>query len=215
MSGDDRTAGMPSEEAPSIEGSFADLLERVRAGSQDAWRTLVARYKRGMLHVIGCFIAPRHALWRRMDPADIMQEVWKSVFEALVAGTAFPDEHRFVAFLKTVTRDRAHLQMRLHVARKKRSIGREERSSAGCDICSKESGPGESAAASDLLEKWLDGSASLDERAVLVWSLRGYTAQELADNMQMNIRTVRRVVQRARVRWLTLCAGGGVTVPIW
>jgi RNA polymerase sigma factor (sigma-70 family) len=204
MSADD------SKDCMALDGahrSFANLLKRARAGCPEAWRILVARYNRRMSPVIRCWVGRRVALWRRLDPADIMQDVWVSVLRALTAGTAFPDEPTFNAYLKVVTRHCTRMQLRLHT-RKQRSMEREEASPAGCDLRSKEPGPAESAAAADLLDKWLNGSGSLDERAILVWAMKGHDARELADCMKMNLRTVRRIVQRARTRWTTLSGGG-------
>jgi RNA polymerase sigma factor (sigma-70 family) len=187
--------------------SIADLLERARAGCPEAWRILVARYNRRMLRVIRCCVGLRLAVWRRLDPTDIMQDVWISVLRALTAGMAFPLESSFVTFLKVVTRHCTRMQMRLHTE-KKRSMEREEASQAGCDFRSKAPGPAESAAALDLLNRWLDGSRSLDERAILTWAMKGYDAEELAACFRMNIRTIRRTVQRSRTRWMTLSGGG-------
>src|SRR5260370_469064 len=80
-----------------------------------------------------------------------------------------------VPSLETVTRHCARMQMRLHRG-KTRSMERDEPSPAGCDICSREPGPAESAEALDLLNRWLDDSASLDERAILVWAMNGHDA---------------------------------------
>jgi RNA polymerase sigma factor (sigma-70 family) len=139
--------------------------------------------------------------------AGLVQEVWISLFKTLTAGTAFPDEFCFVAFLGTVTRRCVRLQLRMHANGAKRSMEREEPRPAGSDTPSQEPDPAESVAASELLERWLDGSATLDERAVLVWSLRGCRGQELADSMGMNVRTMRRMLQRARARWTTVAGG--------
>jgi hypothetical protein len=58
MLADHSTSGMCDDVASGMQGTFADLLERVRAGREEAWQALVLRYNRRMLHVIRCWAGP-------------------------------------------------------------------------------------------------------------------------------------------------------------
>src|SRR5450755_1904579 len=84
--------------------SLPELLDRVRAGSQEAARDLHDRFSGHILRAIRRhFLRHGDPLRSAMDSTDLLQEAWSSVFEMLKDGRTFATDSDFARFMLTVT----------------------------------------------------------------------------------------------------------------
>ncbi len=125
---------------------------------------------------------------------------------ALKHGVVFLDETRFVHFLEVVTRNCARTLERGHASAKRWPIQPVVVLTVGAwTIASSDPGPVDSASSKELLRSRL-AVLPLAEREVIVWSLLGYHPVELARRLGLKVRSLRRVVERVRSRWIKLDA---------
>ncbi len=93
-------AETPSTSASSATGTSLSLLERVRANDSEAWRRLVVIYSPLV------FYWARRADLSEPDAADVVQEVWKSVAQALAGFARDRKEGSFRGWLWTIARNK-------------------------------------------------------------------------------------------------------------
>lgn len=107
------------------------LLDRIRAGDQDAATDLFNRYAgfvrhrvRHSMRAMGVGIAA--CLLRRMTPDDVAQEAWLTFFERGVGSCErFPDERPFLAFLACLVFNKLRDARHYHVGAFMRDARRE------------------------------------------------------------------------------------------
>jgi RNA polymerase sigma-70 factor (ECF subfamily) len=177
-------------------GEFAQLIERVRAGSEDAARELIARYGGAVIRVIRSRLDRK--LRAKYDSADLAQDVWASFFNGALS--RYP--------LRTPT-DLAHLLTRMaghkavdafrawHHTRRRRehlmdsaTVRQEVR-----DVCAGQKSPSQAVAVEEEWEQVLQQQSARDQR-ILILLRQGHSYQEIADELGVAERTVRRVVMR-------------------
>ncbi len=178
---------------------FQALLQRTRDGCGDAARALYEQYSKPLVMVLRHkYLRPGSPLRRDLDPGDLLQEVWQSVFEVIVQGAEFPGPEEFRRFVLTVGENAARRHYRNRVRIAKRAIGREvpfdpERH----DRPAPETSPEQSAAAEEAYRQLLAG-ASTEGRMVLVAITRGEPPSRIAVCLGVTARTVQRIVRRLR-----------------
>jgi RNA polymerase sigma factor (sigma-70 family) len=195
----DRREGARHDSATEEASPFAALIAQVHAGSQSAARTLYENHSEAVLAVIRDLLEPQDPLRRRVDSTDVAQEAWRSAFEALQRGEAFPDERDFARFLHKVAANCVGM-MRRAAAANKRSLGREE-PLAGRDHPAKAPGPAELAASADHWDVFLAGLLPVD-RHIVVRCFRGEPLAEIALALGLDLRFVQRLVKRAQLQWM-------------
>jgi RNA polymerase sigma factor (sigma-70 family) len=177
-------------------GEFTHLMERARAGCEDAAQTLMARYGRDVLRAVRRRLHKR--LRSKYDSADLAQEVWASFFRGPLGRFHFPsstDLKRFLARMagnKTTDLFRAHrcTTRRREHALDSRTVRHEVR-----DLAQKQASP--SQALRDE-EHWQQVCGRHCERVqrILLLLRQGKTYQEIARDLGMADRSVRRWVLR-------------------
>jgi RNA polymerase sigma-70 factor (ECF subfamily) len=196
----------------SSQGSFTDLMHRLRAGEERAAWEVFQRYTR---RLIG--LARRQfdtALLRRVDPEDVVQSVYKSFFLRCEEGQFdLGDWAELWYLLAAITRRKCYNQIQHHL-RGCRDLGREVPLPAAesdvdllsADTLDREPSPPEAILLTELVDGLL---RDLDppERQIVELSLQGYTPAEIKQQVNRSERTVRRVRERVRMRLERLQVG--------
>src|SRR5262249_46024260 len=180
-----------------IDQEFNALLQRLRAGDEEAARFLLARYGPHILRVV------RRRLDRKLrskfDSLDFMQDVWASFFAQRPPENAFASPQALFAFLATLARNTVVEAVRQRFVGKKYNINRE------CSLEDSEGGRGQRAAhqatPSEIVvaqEEWdrLLDRRSPEQQQILVMLRLGYTHAEIAGKLGVCEKTVARLVQK-------------------
>ena len=182
--------------------SFQDVMERVRDGSEEAARELVEEYGPLIRKVIRRRLDPR--MRSKFDSIDFEQMVWASVFcssDRLRELETARDLFRFIMALaknKVVDEHRRRLNSEKFRVTHERHLdlaAADKRTSANPT-------PSQVVQAKELASRFLRGN-SICHRRVMQMRMDGVSYQEIADELELDVGTVRRTVARiaqARLR---------------
>ena len=177
---------------------FAVLMRRLQEGSEEAARTLFERYGPHILRVV------RRKLHRRLRPKfdslDFAQDVWASFFIHDVRERAFDGPDTLIAFLVEVAHNKVVEKYRQRLRTEKYDVKREERldSSVVCqqgEIINGQPTPSQVAVAREQWDQLLDGQPAYC-RHILVALREGKTHAEIARELGVNEKTIRRLLRR-------------------
>ncbi len=177
-----------------------DLVARWRAGDQDAARQLFDRYVDRLVALARRRIGSRLA--SRVDPEDVVQSVFRTVFGRLRDGQFHIEQQDDLCkLLMRVTVHKTLRQVEHHGAAK-RDPGREAAQGPApqerlMELLDREPPPEAVVAFLDELEHFLSQLTPL-ERQVVELRLRGDSSEEVARQLGVLDRRVRRIVERAR-----------------
>lgn len=189
--------------------SLPALLDRVKAGDQEAAALIFRRYTRRLLA-----LARRHLdTWMRdrVDPEDVIQSVYKSFFARHARGDfrlESWDSLWSLLCLMTVRKcaDKAdYLQAACRDARLEIRLPGDADGSTLWTVPGRDPTPAEAALLTETLDRLLRGLEE-EDRTIIVLHLQGYTLHEISNRVDRAHRTVRRVIDRARRRLLRLRA---------
>jgi RNA polymerase sigma-70 factor, ECF subfamily len=142
---------------------------------------------------------------RKEDPEDVVQSAFKSFFRLRNAGRLdLSGKHDLLGLLVVITRRKCEKRLR-NYRRAKRDVQREARRVAGGDDsvsglpATGAATPEEAAILVELIEKAAAGFESQENR-ILTMALEGHTQREIAADVKLSERTVRRVLQRVKRR---------------
>jgi RNA polymerase sigma factor (sigma-70 family) len=200
------TTGQPAER----DEPWAELLEQVRAGSQDAATRFYERYERRViLYIRVRFLRTGNALRREIDSDDLAQIAWRRVYEAVRKGEVlFRTEGELVRFLLTVTANCCRMEIRSRVEADKRSIRHVVPLNASHQaIPGRAPDPAEAVALADSLQKFVQTLPRL-HRTVILYRQQGMSVSEFAQKLSLGVRTIERMLERQRRRWLNPRGGG-------
>jgi RNA polymerase sigma-70 factor (ECF subfamily) len=182
--------------------NLPQLLDRIRGGSQDAVRQLLDRYGPHILTVI------RQKLDVSMrsvfDSLDFLQDVWASFF-AGEFDEDFRDPNALIAFLVKVARNKVSDVARKRLQSGKYNFSREQSLDGsarleGLGLTAAAPMPNEVAVAREEWDRLLAGRP-VHQRRMLELLRDGYTHEEIAAELKLNEKTVRRVLQKILARW--------------
>ncbi len=177
---------------------FAALMERVRQGSDDAIRELVEIYGPHIMRAV------RRTLNRQMrskvDSVDFTQAVWASFFANRTAIEALDQPEALIGFLVKVARNKVVDEFRRLFNTKKHNLNRERslNGSAALEagfVAARMPTPSQVAVGHELEERLLAGQPPHYQQ-ILRFRQQGMTQEEIAERMQLSVRTVQRVLQR-------------------
>jgi len=177
---------------------FLDLMQRLRDGSEEAARELLDRYGEHILRVV------RRRLSRQMrskfDSIDFVQAVWASFFAEVPHQREFDRPDALIAFLVTLAQNKVVEAVRQRLQSQKYDVKRERaledvEADKEAGLRAREPSPSQAAVAN---EEWHRLLADLPERyqRMLVLLREGHTQKDIAQELGVNEKTVRRVLDR-------------------
>jgi RNA polymerase sigma-70 factor (ECF subfamily) len=177
-----------------------ELVAQWRAGNQDAARQLFDRYVDRLVALARRRIGSRLA--SRVDPEDVVQSVFRTVFGRLREGQFHIEEQDDLCkLLMRVTVHKVLRQVEYHGAAK-RDAGLEAAQGEGpqervLELLDREPPPETVVAFLDELEHFLTRLGPL-ERQVVELRLQGHSNEDVARQLGVVDRRVRRIVERVR-----------------
>lgn len=184
--------------------SFADLMDRLRSGEDDAARDVFVRFAARLAGLARTHLDGRLAV--KVDPEDVVQSAYKSFFIRHRDGTLEVGTWDGLWGVLTLITLRKCADRAAYFRAGKRDVTRE---AAGGDdsgfhptdlALDRDPRPEEAAALAETVEALFRTVDDPDERAILELSLQGYTATEISERLGRAERSVRRLRERVRKR---------------
>jgi RNA polymerase sigma-70 factor (ECF subfamily) len=183
---------------------FDALMERVRAGDQDAAREVYERYSDPVRRVVRRWLEER--LRRQYDTADFVQSVWASFFQIPIESYTFDTPDALVAFLSRIAfhkvagtrRKQTETQMRGDA--KEVSLDAPARPTPGCPPLG-QALPSTTHTPSQYVmadERWqgLINNLPPGHRRILELLREGHSHVEIADRLGIDRKVIQRVINR-------------------
>ncbi len=186
----------------SPEPTFAELLERLRAGDDSAARAVFERFTPRLVGLARRQLDAR--LRTKVDPEDVVQSAYKSFF-IRVEGGEFDAQGweglwgmlTLITLRKCSDRARYYRAECRDAAREVQPAG--EAPAPWLDAAGREPTPDEAAVLAETVEGLMRG-LDADERPIIELSLQGYSTQEISEQLGRAERSVRRLRERVRKR---------------
>jgi RNA polymerase sigma factor (sigma-70 family) len=180
------------------ETAFLCLMDELQSGSEEAAKELLRLYGDHIYRVV------RQRLHRRMrarfDSADFVQIVWKSIFANIEVLSNFRCPEQLIGFLVRISSNKVIDEVRRALIMQKANVNREcslndSRAGTQPEVPARGDTPSEAAMAK---EWWSRITENQPAHYIEILALRaeGATFQEIAREMNLNERTVRRVVRK-------------------
>jgi RNA polymerase sigma factor (sigma-70 family) len=191
------------------EPEFMQLLQEIAAGSEAAAREQAARkflaeYGNHILRII------RRRLDRKLrskfDSMDFMQDVWASFFAEPPHPEAFASPESFLGYLSAMARNKVADATRYGMSQR-RTVNRENSLEGSArflvqGIQGAEPTPSEVAVAKEYRTGILGDTTPSQENMVRMLEL-GYTHEQVAENLGLNVKQVQRLVQKLKARFVS------------
>ena len=185
--------------------SFAELMDRLRSGEDEAAREIFARFAARLVGLARRNLGGKLAA--KVDPEDVVQSAYKSFFVRQREGDLEVVNWDGLWGVLTMITVRKCADRAAYYQAGKRDVSREL---AGTT----DSGPGmaaeialdrdplpeEAAVLAETVETLFRAVEDPDERAILELSLQGFTAAEISEKLGRAERSVRRLRERLRKR---------------
>ncbi len=177
---------------------FADLMRRLRGGSEDAARELLDRYGEHILRVVRRKLSRQ--LRSKFDSVDFVQAVWASFFADVPRQRRFDHPQALMAFLVTLAQNKVIDAVRQRMQTQKYNVNRERpldgsvAPEAGA-LVARQPTPSQEAVAND---EWRRLLAELPDRYHRMLELlrEGHTQKDIARELNVNEKTIRRVLDK-------------------
>jgi RNA polymerase sigma-70 factor (ECF subfamily) len=177
---------------------FADLMQRLRDGSEEAASELLARYGEPILRVVRRKLS--HELRSKFDSVDFVQAVWMSFFADVPRQRRFDHPQALIAFLVTLAQNKVIDAVRQRMQTQKYNINRERPldgsvAAEAAGLRAREPSPSQVAVANDEWQRLLAELPSRYQR-MLVLLREGHTQKDIARELNVNEKTIRRVLEK-------------------
>lgn len=190
----------------SVSDSFAELMDRLRSGEDDAAREVFGRFAGRLVGLARRHLDHRLAV--KVDPEDVVQSAYKSFFVRQRDGgieVATWDNLWGVLTMITLRKcaDRAaYYRAGKRDVTRELAGGADDSGPAAIDdlALDRDPSPDEAAALAETVEALFRAIDDPDERAILELSLQGHTAAEISESLGRAERSVRRLRERVRKR---------------
>ena len=171
---------------------FQTLMRRIRAGSEEAARELFERYGPHVRRVVRRKL--RQPLRSKFDSDDFEQAVWASFFALLPHRGTFDRPEALVTFLVKLAQNKVIDAIRQRLTQKY-DVNREHAFSDSADYQAalKQPTPSQIAMAREEWRRLLAGKPDHYQR-ILTLRLQGHKVKEIAELVQVDEKTVRRVL---------------------
>lgn len=200
----DTTSPAGNAAPPQPARDFPELMERVRTQSDGAAKELVDRYGEHILRVIRWRL--HRKLRPKFDSQDFMQSVWASFFALPLGQYEFGQPEELAQFLAGLAQNKVVDAVRQRLQGLKYSVDREEVSLNAShvppeigELPAREPTPDEIAIAKEEWQKLLADQPS-HHQEILNAAASGKTLRELAAEIGVTERTIRRVLRHAAAR---------------
>lgn len=178
------------------ENAFAELMQRVCAGSDEAARELVDRYGQHILRVVRRGL--NRQLRAKFDSVDFVQAVWMSFFEDRSQLEGFEQPEQLAAYLGTLARNKVVQEFRRRLQTHKYNVSREHPldEPRGAEVPpGKQPTPSQVAIVKESWDRMMEGQPS-HYREIIRLRSEGATFREIAEIVQVNEKTCRRLIER-------------------
>lgn len=183
------------------DSAFDDLVDRLRAGSDEAATEIFQRYTRQLVALARTRLGPR--IGQKECPEDLVQSVYKSFFVRFAEGRLSLDGWGGLwGMLVRIAQRKCGHRIEKYLAAK-RDVRRErepsaEESASWLEPIAREPSPEEAALLVEALDGVLRQLRSDREREVVALRLQEYTISEIARQLGCGERTVHRVLAKVR-----------------
>lgn len=181
---------------------FQELIAQIKAGSEDAVGVLMEHYADAINKVIRRRLNVR--MRSQYDTADFSQIVWASFFADLDRLSGCKSSSDLQSLLTTMARNKVVDEYRARLERQQRDLKREQRIERGDSATNIpiESGEATPSYIVSMREQWDRLLQALPERhrKMIVLRASGFTFKEIAEKVDMNERTIRRVFNSIQQR---------------
>jgi RNA polymerase sigma-70 factor (ECF subfamily) len=186
---------------PDDESTFADLMRRVHEGSEEAVAELVQDYEHHILHAVRRQMNRR--LRSKFDSRDFQQEVWASFFAHGWRVDQFTRPEELIAFLATLARHKVinEFRRRLVSARYNIEMERSLESSPADVLAVAQPTPSQVVMADEKLMELLSNQPR-HYRQMVVLRCTGHSNKEIAQQVGVDEKTVRRMFEKLAVEYL-------------
>ena len=194
-----RTRQREEREVPAVmqdPQEFRQLMQRVRAGCPEAARQLLDRYGRYLVRVVRRKLHSK--LRSKFDSGDFVQSVWASFFALDLGNYQFDCPEALAGFLAILARNKVVEEVRHRLHTLKRDVSREHSlygpfGREAHEVPTREPRPSEIAVAQEQWDLLLEDQPEHCQR-ILDLLRQGHTPGEVAQELGLNIKTVRRLV---------------------
>jgi RNA polymerase sigma factor (sigma-70 family) len=182
------------------EGSFAELMSRLRAGDQEAASEIFTRYAYRLIALARSRLDAR--MRQKVDPEDVVQSVFKSFFLRQADGKLTLDGwDELWTILTVITLRKCGRKIRyFHRQRRNNQQELSFRIDDGSDTSwlaiARDPTPSEAAILEETLAELFRGLEGR-ERDILELRLQGYSTREIGAQVGRTERTVQRVLKQA------------------
>jgi len=180
-------------DASTSEPCDQSLVRMVREGNDDAATELYERYARRVLGLVHAQSGPR--LLAQVEPEDIVQSIFKSVFRGVTTGTDdAPPSGTLWQLIAVIAVHKIRRNASKRVAAKRDHRRTESLQSIELDPATNQS----DAAAVELAIREAIECLKTSEQEAVMLRVQGFSIEEIADQLNRSRRTVERQLQRAR-----------------
>jgi RNA polymerase sigma factor (sigma-70 family) len=177
---------------------FNVLMERVRAGSEQAARDMLRLYGEHVLRVVRRRL--NRKLRSKFDSSDFVQAVWASFFAKAPARCTFDRPQALVAFLATLAQNKVVDAVRQRFQRQKYNVNREHSldgstAAEAAELAARQPTPSQVAVANEEWHRLIDELPAHYQR-MLELLRAGHTQREIAQELGVNEKTIRRVIEK-------------------
>jgi RNA polymerase sigma-70 factor (ECF subfamily) len=191
------TANLEKDRAvPDVHQEFQALLARVRDGSEEAAWELIHLYGEHILRAVRRMLSDK--LRPRFDSIDFVQSVWAALFTSRARIRDFETPDQLIGFLYAVARNKVANESRRRFGTGKHDVTREKQlvqamEDAPESMILRTDTPSQIAVARERLERLLANQPER-HRQIIVLRYAGSTFAEIAEQVGMNERSVRKVI---------------------
>jgi RNA polymerase sigma factor (sigma-70 family) len=183
--------------------SFHALMDRLRAGDDDAAQKVLDHYARRLIALARSRLD--RLLCRKIDPEDVLQSVFKSFFARHAGGQVRLDTwDNLWGLLATITvrkcgRHAQYYRAGMRDVRREALPAPGDEAGQAWEAADREPTPAETAVLVETVELLLRGMSERD-RQIVELRLQGYRSVEIAAQVGCTERSVQRVLERVRSR---------------
>lgn len=188
---------------------FVDLMERVRAGDEQAAAAVVHRFTRRLIELARSRLDP--LLRRKLDPEDVLQSVYRSFFHHHAQGQYQLESWEglwgmlVIMTLRRCGYHRAHFRAACRDVHREASPPGPDGSVDGLELLGRDPSPEEAALLAETIERVMQGLTPR-EQEILDLAFQGCSSSEISARVGRTERTVQRLLKRVRQRLETMHA---------